>query len=71
MGRRWVVYAFGYRFPEYLVGPMYYSDSIGLGRNVNTISEFGDTCGEQFWEPTLFIKATFHRRKILTQWAND
>jgi 3-hydroxyacyl-CoA dehydrogenase len=59
MGRRWVVYAFGYRFPAYRGGPMYYADSIGLGRNVSTISEFGDTCGEQFWEPTFLLKHLF------------
>jgi len=38
---------------------MYYADSIGLGRNVSTISEFGDTCGEQFWEPTFLLKHFF------------
>lgn len=51
-----VVYAFTYRFPAYRGGPMYYADSIGSERNDNTISEFGDTCGEQFWVPAALLK---------------
>jgi 3-hydroxyacyl-CoA dehydrogenase len=66
-----VVYVFGYGFPAYRGGPMFYADSIGLETIYKTICEFGKTYGEEFWQPAALLKQLVEEGKTLTQWAND
>ncbi|MFT4809073.1 MAG: 3-hydroxyacyl-CoA dehydrogenase [Paraglaciecola sp.] len=66
-----VVYAFGYGFPAYRGGPMFYADTIGLERIYHTICEFADTYGEAFWQPAALLKQLVAEGKTLTQWANS
>jgi len=66
-----VVYVFGYGFPAYRGGPMYYADTMGLEKIYNTICEFSDTYGEEFWQPAALLKQLVAEGKTLTQWANS
>jgi 3-hydroxyacyl-CoA dehydrogenase len=66
-----VVYAFGYGFPAYRGGPMFYADAIGLDKIYQTICEFADTYGEEFWQPAALLKQLVAEGKTLTQWANS
>ena len=66
-----VVYAFGYGFPAYRGGPMFYADAIGLEKIYETICEFGSIYGEQFWQPAALLKQLVEEGKTLTQWANS
>jgi 3-hydroxyacyl-CoA dehydrogenase len=66
-----VVYAFGYGFPAYRGGPMFYADSIGLETIYRTICEFSDTYGQEFWQPAALLKQLVEEGKTLTQWANS
>jgi 3-hydroxyacyl-CoA dehydrogenase len=66
-----VVYAFGYGFPAYRGGPMFYADTIGLEKIYHTVCEFADTYGEEFWQPAALLKQLVAEGKTLTQWANS
>jgi 3-hydroxyacyl-CoA dehydrogenase len=66
-----VVYAFGYGFPAYRGGPMFYADTIGLEKIYHTVCEFADTYGEEFWQPAALLKQLVEEGKTLTQWANS
>ena len=66
-----VVYAFGYGFPAYRGGPMFYAESIGLEKIYQTICEFGAIYGEEFWQPAALLKQLVEEGKTLTQWANS
>ena len=65
-----VVYAFGYGFPAYRGGPMFYADTIGLEKIYQSICEFANTYGEEFWQPAALLKQLVEEGKTLTQWAN-
>jgi 3-hydroxyacyl-CoA dehydrogenase len=66
-----VVYVFGYGFPAYRGGPMFYADTIGLETIYKTICEFRKTYGEEFWQPAALLKQLVEEGKTLTQWANE
>jgi len=66
-----VVYVFGYGFPAYRGGPMFYADTIGLETVYKTICEFSKTYGEEFWQPAALLKQLVEEGKTLTQWANE
>jgi len=65
-----VVYAFGYGFPAFRGGPMFYADTIGLERIYETICVFGHTYGQEFWQPAELLKQLVAQGKTLAQWAN-
>jgi len=66
-----VVYAFGYGFPAYRGGPMFYADTIGLDKIYQSICEFANTYGAEFWQPAALLKQLVEEGKTLTQWANS
>lgn len=45
-----IVYLYGYGFPPYRGGPMFWADSIGLDKVHATVCEYRDVHG-RFWEP--------------------
>jgi 3-hydroxyacyl-CoA dehydrogenase len=65
-----VVYAFGYGFPAFRGGPMFYADTIGLERIYESICVFGQTYGQEFWQPAALLKQLVAEGKTLAQWAN-
>jgi 3-hydroxyacyl-CoA dehydrogenase len=51
-----VVWVNGYGWPVYRGGPMYYADSIGLGKLMARLKEFQEQDSDDFWEPAPLIK---------------
>ncbi|MGH8677295.1 MAG: 3-hydroxyacyl-CoA dehydrogenase NAD-binding domain-containing protein, partial [Burkholderiales bacterium] len=45
-----VIYAFGYGFPRYCGGPMFYADSVGLNNVVAAIERFRGGYGAEHWQ---------------------
>jgi 3-hydroxyacyl-CoA dehydrogenase len=50
-----VVYCNGYGFPRHRGGPMFWADSLGLGKVVATIRRLGVELGEEYWSPAPFL----------------
>jgi 3-hydroxyacyl-CoA dehydrogenase len=50
-----VIYLNGYGFPAYRGGPMWYADTIGLGKVYDRVCEFRQQHGE-LWEPAPLLK---------------
>jgi 3-hydroxyacyl-CoA dehydrogenase len=50
-----IVYLYGYGFPRYRGGPMFYADSVGLDRVYASVERFHRQHGE-FWTPSALLK---------------
>jgi len=58
-----VIYLTGYGFPAYRGGPMFYADSLGLGKVLARVEAFG-------WAPApLLVKLALEGRTF-AQWAD-
>ncbi|MFT6920991.1 MAG: 3-hydroxyacyl-CoA dehydrogenase, partial [Cognaticolwellia sp.] len=66
-----VVYAFGYGFPAFRGGPMFYAETIGLEKVYQSICQFGATYGEEFWQPAALLKQLVAEGKTLSEWSNS
>ncbi len=51
-----VVWLYGYGFPRWRGGPMYYADSLGLGHVLARIRHYGALLGPRFWTPAPLIE---------------
>lgn len=51
-----IVYLFGYGFPVYRGGPMFWAEQVGLDKVLATIRDFHKTHGK-FWEPAKLLVA--------------
>lgn len=53
-----VVWVYGYGFPPYRGGPMFYADTVGLEAVCEKMCEYRDTLGNEFgyWEPAPLLK---------------
>ena len=50
-----VIYVYGYGFPAYRGGPMFYADTVGLGEVYMDVARFQKEFGEH-WEPAPLLK---------------
>jgi 3-hydroxyacyl-CoA dehydrogenase len=50
-----IIYLNGYGFPAYRGGPMWYADTVGLGKVYDRVCEFREHHGE-LWEPAPLLK---------------
>ena len=50
-----VVWLYGYGFPRWRGGPMYYADSLGLKQVLERIRHYGELLGPRFWTPAPLI----------------
>ncbi len=50
-----IVYLTGYGFPMHRGGPMFYADTIGLAKVVQTMKGFRAKFGDKFWEPAALL----------------
>ncbi|HEX4987016.1 MAG TPA: 3-hydroxyacyl-CoA dehydrogenase NAD-binding domain-containing protein [Burkholderiales bacterium] len=50
-----IVYIYGYGFPRYRGGPMFYADTVGLDKVLATIRRFHAEHGE-FWKPAALLE---------------
>jgi 3-hydroxyacyl-CoA dehydrogenase len=51
-----VIWVNGYGFPRSRGGPMFYADTVGLPRVVETMRELADTAGPQYWTPAPLLE---------------
>lgn len=66
-----VVYVFGYGFPSHKGGPMHLADTIGLKKVYETICEFRDVNGAEYWTPAALLEQLVKEDKTLSQWAAE
>jgi 3-hydroxyacyl-CoA dehydrogenase len=50
-----IVYIYGYGFPRYRGGPMFYADTVGLDKVLESVWRFHSTHGE-FWKPAALLE---------------
>jgi len=66
-----MVYLFGYGFPAYRGGPMFYAETLGLDKVYQTICHFEECYGEQYWTPSSLLKTLAITGKSLAQWTRE
>jgi 3-hydroxyacyl-CoA dehydrogenase len=66
-----VVYVYGYGFPAWRGGPMFYGDSVGLDAVHSRICEFRDRFGAENWTPAPLLEALVRDGRTLAQWHAD
>ena len=50
-----IVYVYGYGYPRYRGGPMFYADTVGLDKVLASVQRFHATHGE-FWKPAALLE---------------
>lgn len=66
-----IVYVYGYAFPAAKGGPMHYADQVGLEKVYNTICEFRDRYGAEYWEPAPLLERLAKEGKTFAQWDKE
>ena len=51
-----VVWLYGYGFPVYLGGPMFYADTVGVKKVYDAILKYKDLVGAEYWTPSPLIE---------------
>ncbi len=51
-----VVWVFGYGFPVYLGGPMFWADTVGLKKIYDAILKYKDIVGAEYWTPSPLLE---------------
>jgi len=51
-----VVWLYGYGFPIYLGGPMFYADMVGLKKVYDAILKYKDMVGAEYWTPSPLLE---------------
>jgi 3-hydroxyacyl-CoA dehydrogenase len=65
-----IIYVNGYGFPAYRGGPMWYADTVGLGRVYDRISEFHRQHGE-LWQPASLLKQLAEPGKTFAEFGRE
>jgi 3-hydroxyacyl-CoA dehydrogenase len=65
-----IIYINGYGFPAYRGGPMWYADTVGLGRVYDRISEFHRQHGE-LWQPAPLLKQLAEQGKTFAEFGRE
>jgi 3-hydroxyacyl-CoA dehydrogenase len=65
-----IIYIFGYGFPAYRGGPMWYADTVGLKKVYERICEFRERHGE-IWEPAPLLKRLADQGKTFAEFNRD
>jgi 3-hydroxyacyl-CoA dehydrogenase len=51
-----IVWIYGYGFPRYLGGPMFYADTVGLKKVYDAILKYQDSVGPEYWTPAPLLE---------------
>ncbi|MBV9767054.1 MAG: hypothetical protein JOZ48_19590 [Acidobacteriaceae bacterium] len=51
-----ITYLYGYGFPAWRGGPMFYADTVGLKNVLTRIEEFEEQHGSELWHPAPLLK---------------
>ncbi len=66
-----VVYVYGYGFPAYRGGPMFYADTVGLATVLERIEGFAEQLGADNWTPSPLLKRLVDEGLSLSDWARS
>jgi len=64
-----VVYVYGYGFPAWRGGPMYYADAVGLDVVLARINEFHDRFGAENWTPAPLLEQLVAENMTIAEWG--
>ena len=64
-----VVYVYGYGFPAWRGGPMYYADTVGLDAVLARINEFRDRFGAENWTPAPLLEQLVAENMTIAEWG--
>jgi len=64
-----VVWVNGYGWPVYRGGPMFYADTIGLGKVLAVLREFQERDQDDFWKPAALLEQLVVEGKSFKDWA--
>ena len=62
-----IIYLYGYGFPAYRGGPMFYADTVGLGTVLARVEQFHGRHGH-WWQPAPLLKDLAQRRSTFAEW---
>ena len=62
-----IVYVYGYGFPAYRGGPMWYADTVGLKKVYDRVAEFHHQHGF-WWEPAPLLKQLAEKGSTFAEW---
>ena len=65
-----IIYLYGYGFPAYRGGPMWYADTIGLDKVYARVSDLHQQHG-LWWKPSALLKQLAGEGKTFSQWAAE
>jgi 3-hydroxyacyl-CoA dehydrogenase len=65
-----IIYINGYGFPPYRGGPMWYADTVGLGKVYERVSEFHRIHGE-LWTPAPLLKRLAEEGRSFTDFSRE
>ncbi len=66
-----VVYAYGYGFPAFRGGPMFYADTVGLDEVLDRIEGFRRQFGDPRWTPAPLLVELAKTGRTLADWAAE
>ena len=66
-----VVYTYGYGFPAWRGGPMYYADALGLDYVIQRINEFRERFGSEHWTPAPLLQKLVADKTSLARWSEQ
>ncbi len=66
-----VVYCFGYGFPKYRGGPMFFAQSRGLDKIYNDICTYRETHGDMYWTPSKLLETLVKQNQTLSEWEES
>ena len=62
-----IIYLYGYGFPAFRGGPMFYADTVGLGKVLARVEEFHSQHGH-WWRPASLLKELAENRGTFSEW---
>jgi 3-hydroxyacyl-CoA dehydrogenase len=65
-----IIYIFGYGFPAYRGGPMWYADRVGLDKVHERVAEFHRQCGA-LWEPAPLLEHLAEHGKTFSEFQTE
>jgi len=66
-----VVFCYGYGFPLYRGGPMFYADTAGIEKIYDTIGRFRKENGDRNWTPAPLLEKLARQGKPLADWSRE
>ncbi|MBV9406117.1 MAG: enoyl-CoA hydratase/isomerase family protein [Acidobacteriaceae bacterium] len=63
-----VTYIYGYGFPAWRGGPMFYADTVGLGNVLERVREFEARHGSALWAPAPLLERLVERGERFESW---